>query len=312
MATTQTFIATWRPWFSLYNVRLHTSRLEKEADMEAQLAPIQRLLPEELLLRVFDFLPSYALGMAQCVCSHWRAVGAAPRLWEAACNDAFADSSRGKNIELLRSQFRGCWKTMFLDRPHLRYDGVYVSRNTYLRTGVVEWEVKNAVHLVVFFRYARYFPDGTFLYRTSPEVPAKAAKALSAPSRGQGSAAGRERRAGPEHVFHGQWRLLGDRLYTALCYDNQSQTEIRSRMRLRSSSRGANNLLDIIDIVSYDREDGTSVPMAGPVVNPEPTDGLERRSYTRGTTAYRFVPWEHLSTTELNLPVSQMDFFLPG
>lgn len=60
----------------------------------------------------------------------------------------------------------------------------------------------------VFFRYARYFPDGTFLYRTSPEIPAKAAKALAAPPRGQGNAGARAKRSGAEHVFHGQWRLL--------------------------------------------------------------------------------------------------------
>ena len=28
---------------------------------------------------------------------------------------------------------RGDWRAMFLDRPHLRFDGVYVSRNTYIR-----------------------------------------------------------------------------------------------------------------------------------------------------------------------------------
>ena len=34
---------------------------------------------------------------------------------------------------------RHCWKTMFLDRPHLRFDGLYVSRNTYIKRGIVEW-----------------------------------------------------------------------------------------------------------------------------------------------------------------------------
>ena len=28
---------------------------------------------------------------------------------------------------------------MFLDRPHLRFDGLYVSRNTYIKRGIVEW-----------------------------------------------------------------------------------------------------------------------------------------------------------------------------
>lgn len=59
---------------------------------------------------------------------------------------------------------------MFLQRPHLRFDGLFVSRNTYIRTGITEWRIKNPVHMVCYFRYLRFLPDGRFLYRTSPEV----------------------------------------------------------------------------------------------------------------------------------------------
>ena len=59
---------------------------------------------------------------------------------------------------------------MFLQRPHLRFGGLYVSRNTYIRTGITEWRIKNPVHMVCYFRYLRFLPDGRFLYRTSPEV----------------------------------------------------------------------------------------------------------------------------------------------
>ena len=62
---------------------------------------------------------------------------------------------------------------MFLDLPHLRYDGVYVSRNTYIRTGITEWRVKNPVHLVCYYRYLRFFPTGDFAYRTCPETIAQ-------------------------------------------------------------------------------------------------------------------------------------------
>jgi hypothetical protein len=49
---------------------------------------------------------------------------------------------------------------MYLDRGHLRFDGVYVARNTYVRMGAVEWRVKHAVHLVAYYRYLRFLPDG--------------------------------------------------------------------------------------------------------------------------------------------------------
>ena len=63
---------------------------------------------------------------------------------------------------------------MFLQRPHMRFDGLYVSRNTYLRKGLTEWRYKNPVHLVTYFRYLRFLPDGGFITRTSPEVNSSA------------------------------------------------------------------------------------------------------------------------------------------
>lgn len=65
---------------------------------------------------------------------------------------------------------RGSWREMFLQRPHLRFDGLYVSRNTYIRTGLTEWRIKNPVHLVTYFRYLYFIPDGRFTTRTSPEA----------------------------------------------------------------------------------------------------------------------------------------------
>lgn len=39
-----------------------------------------------------------------------------------------------------------------------------------LQRGIVEWRVRNACHLVAYYRYYRFLPGGTLLYRTSPEV----------------------------------------------------------------------------------------------------------------------------------------------
>ncbi len=55
----------------------------------------------------------------------------------------------------------------------------------------------------------------------------------------------------------------GSRLCTAMRYDLRTTTEIRSRLGLRSTSRGANNRLDVENIVSYDLSDGMVLPMNG-------------------------------------------------
>ena len=38
--------------------------------------------------------------------------------------------------------------------------------------------MKNPVHLVCYYRYFRFFPDGTLLYRTTPEVPSMVERSL--------------------------------------------------------------------------------------------------------------------------------------
>lgn len=68
---------------------------------------------------------------------------------------------------------------MFLESPHLRFEGLYVSRNTYIRQGVAEWRREKTCHLVTYFRYFRFFPDGTLLYRTTPQTINKVAKTLA-------------------------------------------------------------------------------------------------------------------------------------
>lgn len=46
-------------------------------------------------------------------------------------------------------------------------------------------------------------------------------------------------------------------------YDMRGSTEVRSRLRLRSTVAGANNRLDIQAITSWDREDRRELPLMG-------------------------------------------------
>jgi hypothetical protein len=59
-----------------------------------------------------------------------------PVHWEAACRALLASK---QDLALERStvlrHHNGSWKRMFLENPHVRFDGVYVCRNTYIRTG---------------------------------------------------------------------------------------------------------------------------------------------------------------------------------
>ena len=53
------------------------------------------------------------------------------------------------------------------------------------------------------------------------------------------------------------------RLCTAVFYPGSKSTEVRSLLLLRSLAQGANNRIDVKEIVTYDRELGRALPQPG-------------------------------------------------
>ncbi|XP_071704458.1 F-box protein 7-like [Rutidosis leptorrhynchoides] len=69
----------------------------------------------------------------------------------------------------MQTLYDSSWRKMWLSKPRGCMDGIYVSRNTYIRPGVAEWKVTNPVHVVCYFRYLRFYPSGKFLYKNSSD-----------------------------------------------------------------------------------------------------------------------------------------------
>lgn len=64
------------------------------------------------------------------------------------------------------------WRSMYLQRPRINFDGVYISKSSYARAG--ERSLDNFYqpwHLVEYYRYLRFFADGSVLFLTSPDEP---------------------------------------------------------------------------------------------------------------------------------------------
>lgn len=59
------------------------------------------------------------------------------------------------------------------------------------------------------------------------------------------------------------YELQGTALQTVMIYANSHNTEIRAKLKLRSTIQGANNRLDVESIVSFDKADGISTPVLG-------------------------------------------------
>ncbi|XP_051772164.1 F-box only protein 9 isoform X8 [Ctenopharyngodon idella] len=127
-------------------------------------------LPLEVLMYIFRWVVSCdldlrALEQLSLVCRGFYICARDPEIWRSAC---------------LRVWGRSCtkmlpfssWREMFLERPRVRFDGVYISKTSYIRQGEESLDgFYRAWHQVEFYRYLRFFPDGQAMMLTTPEEP---------------------------------------------------------------------------------------------------------------------------------------------
>lgn len=249
----------------------------------------------------------YALGAAACVCRKWRYATRNPVLWQKACLSTWQMFEVEQNTLLLRSSYRGSWRNMWISRPRLRFDGIFVSRNTYLRAGVAEWKVTNPVHLVCYYRYIRFYPSGKFLYKVSPHKLKEVAKSL------QGKA------SKSDGVYGGRYTLNHNQVEATTFYPGL-RTVVRIRMRVRSTTQGANNRLDLVALVTSgineNELEGHEEEVLGAVEGWQEDEthdpDVPAVSHRRGLAPFVFVPFYQVETSDLNLPVEKMDYFVPG
>ncbi|XP_031489108.1 F-box protein 7 [Nymphaea colorata] len=303
------FLDTERPWLSLYGIRVRPIPPFGSASSRPFIdsALLHRCLPDELLHEIFMRMTPYSLGRAACVCRKWRFTIRNPIFWRNACLKTWQISGPVENYKLVQSLYEGSWRKMWLSRPRARTDGLYVSRNTYIRAGVAEWKITNPVHLVCYYRYIRFFPTGKFLYKNSSQRVKEVAKCMNF------------RASKAECVFSGRYTLTNDQVEAAILYPGLRPTVLRIRLRLRGTCVGANNRLDLLSLVTSgignNELDGQD-DMLGVVEqwqddethNPD----VPAVSHRRGLAPFVFVPFEEVETSVLNLPVDKMDYFVPG
>ncbi|KAL6217111.1 hypothetical protein ACLB2K_010328 [Fragaria x ananassa] len=302
---------TKRPWLDLYGVNVRPvapfGSMSRKPNVDPSL--LHRYLPDELLFEVFARMTPYDMGRASCVCRKWRYTIRNPVFWRIACLKAWQLSGVVENYKILQAKYESSWRKMWLLRPRVRTDGLYVSRNTYIRTGVAEWKVANPVHLVCYYRYIRFYPSGRFLYKVNSSLKVKdVAKIMNI------------RAAKTDSVFSGHYTLSDDKVEAAVLYPGRRPTVLRIRLRLRGTVTGANNRMDLLSLVTSGINDneirGPDEDILGMVEgwqddethNPD----VPAVSHKRGLTPFVFIPFEEVDTSFLNLPVEKMDYFVPG
>jgi F-box protein 9 len=79
-------------------------------------------------------------------------------------------------LSLYEALYASSWQRMFRSRPRIRFNGCYISTVNYIRAGQsavhqISW-TSNPVHIVTYYRYLRFFRDGTLIsLLTTAEPP---------------------------------------------------------------------------------------------------------------------------------------------
>ncbi|KAK7930775.1 hypothetical protein WMY93_007170 [Mugilogobius chulae] len=129
------------------------------------------VLPREILMYIFRWVVSSELDMRaleqlSLVCRGFYICARDTEIWRTACFKVW-----GKSCVKLCKPYTS-WREMFLQKPRVRYDGVYISKTSYIRQGEESLDgFYRPWQQVEYYRYLRFFPDGQVLMMTTPEDP---------------------------------------------------------------------------------------------------------------------------------------------
>ncbi|XP_014478982.1 PREDICTED: F-box only protein 9 isoform X1 [Dinoponera quadriceps] len=127
-------------------------------------------LPTEIVLYILRWVVSSdldfrSLEMFSRVCRGFYISARDKEIWRLACVRVW-----GVNCGTCEPKYQS-WRDMYLQRPRLRYNGCYISKTSYIRDGENSFQDRfyRPWHLVEYFRYLRFFPEGKALMLTSTD-----------------------------------------------------------------------------------------------------------------------------------------------
>ena len=305
-----------RPWLAFYD------RRARPPPCAADVPAILRALDENSLCEIASRLGPRAFARLATTCAAFRDFVYAHDIdvWRGFCVDAFAHRESAAETAARKSR-HGSYRAMFQQRLRLRTDGLYVSRNTYIKPGAKTMENAKCCHLVAYYRYFRFYRTGEFVCKTSPRRLRDEAKLLK----------DRAACARPNEVCHGGYTIDGEDRVRCEAIRPKSNGEWSATyfwVRLRQNKPGASNRLDVVKIAMVDGDNDPPTPTdeewravddeealyrRGLGICAQKFDGTaEVRVANRGLSTLVFVPWDEVNVHELNKTTEEMDFYFTG
>lgn len=305
-----------RPWLAFYD------RRARPPPCAADVPAILRALDENSLCEIASRLGPRAFARLATTCAAFRDFVYTHDIdvWRGFCVDAFAHRESAAETAARKSR-HGSYRAMFQQRLRLRTDGLYVSRNTYIKPGAKTMENAKCCHLVAYYRYFRFYRTGEFVCKTSPRRLREEAKLLR----------DRAACARSNEVCHGGYTIDGEDRVRCEAIRPKSNGEWSATyfwVRLRQNKPGASNRLDVVKIAMVDGDNDPPTPTEeewravddeealyrrGLGICAQKFDGTaEVRVANRGLSTLVFVPWDEVNVHELNKTTEEMDFYFTG
>jgi len=185
-------------------------------------------LPMEVLIHILKWVVSSELDLKSlenfsAVCRGFYVAARASDIWRRVCIQTWV---AGLPIE---EPSLGGWRTIFLSRPRVNFNGCYISRVTYLREGergFQDNEFYKSWHVVHYYRLLRFFPGGRAIMVTTAEDPAVAVKLLNS-----------RYSCGIQGCMFGQFRTINNHIHCILQKPKQPETKTNRRFSLKKKSR---------------------------------------------------------------------------
>jgi F-box protein 9 len=216
------------------------------------------ILPKEAIVKVLQCLALYDMPSVHrfsLTCKRSFLISREQSLWQHLA-DLYYDPSycNYKNFEktnpdyaideFVDEHYFGVYQYFWTEYPKIRYDGIYISTCSYIRQGSSESTFNNPVHLVTYYRYIRFYPDGTLIKLLTPDEPVNIVKLLYKESKYKG-------------IMQGQFELTGDLLNVEFKDYQQHRRHLtfNALLNLKSTHRGLFNKLSWIEYYSTDIRD---------------------------------------------------------
>ncbi|KAK3087704.1 hypothetical protein FSP39_009395 [Pinctada imbricata] len=177
-------------------------------------------LPVEILLYIFKWVVSPDLDIKSLenlseVCRGFYLAARDEEIWRLACLRVWGVST-GK------SRKYGGWRNMYTQRPHLHFNGCYISKTTYIRNGEHSLDgFYRPFHIVEYYRYARFFPEGIVYVITNSDDPLQTLPKLNS------------RHFKYQGMLKGMYKVTGDRVLCVMKRYSTNTTKQYYRHRNR-------------------------------------------------------------------------------